>query len=434
MDAEFVRGHFGDSIDFGPCIIGETLNLLCLRGFARLDQLAAISAPDIYDMVDNPSGTQRALKRRHATECLTYAMASQALPPEEDPRYFPEILLNARDINVIELYSLKEPEELLEFNSFADMPEMESSYVGLRIPLSEIEFPKRTKGPQISRVDGNHRLHGIDEALIALSENGNDDDPEDFPPAAFSFLLGLDPLQEAKLFRDINGEHEGMEVAHLDTIQIRTTDPEVLKAHHRALWLASELIKPGRAFQNKVFMGGQREGAKKMGLSPPIKINSLKSTLQLMLKSAPRVAAQFREEPEVLLRIIDNYWKAVSRTFPEAWGNKRDYILLQAIGLGAFAKFGGALLDKCFDEEAVEQTDFEHYLMTVAKKVPLDRSEYPGIAGAGGQQLIADRLLEGLESDEVKGERIKEKLNIDVPGIDEKLGLRNVDDPNRDQP
>jgi DGQHR domain-containing protein len=430
VDRDFVRERYGDVIDFGPCLVGETLNLLCLRGFGRLDELASISAPDVYDMVDNPNGTQRALKRKHAAECVEYAMESQALPPEEDPRFFPEILLNARDANIIEIYNLADPAQLWEFDSFSDLPEIENSFVGLRVNVTEMEYPQRRKSPQISRVDGNHRLHGIDQALRVMADEENEDSDNverdhDFPPAAFSMLLRLDPLQEAKLFRDINGEHEGMEVAHLDTIQIRTTEAEVLRTHpqHRALWLASELIKPGRAFENKVFMGGAREGAKKLGLAPPIRINSLKSTLQLQLRSSPRVAAQFKDEPEVLLRIVDNFWKAVAKTFPEAWNNKRDFILLQAIGLGAFAKFGGALLDKCFEEEAVDEADFERYLAPVANSVSLARSEYPGIAGAGGQQLVADRLLNALKSDEVKGAKIKEKLNIESPGVDEKLGM-----------
>src|SRR5256885_1395385 len=110
MDGEFVRNHFGgDNIDFGACFVGKNLNLQALRGYARLDALACISAPDVFDQVDNPTGTQRALSEEHARDCRTYAQEAEGLPPEDSPRFFPEILLNVRDSNVIELYNIEDP-------------------------------------------------------------------------------------------------------------------------------------------------------------------------------------------------------------------------------------------------------------------------------------------------------------------------------------
>ena len=96
MADDLVRRR-GAVLDLGPCLIGENLNLLVLRGFARLDELADISAPDVFDMVANTKGTQRALKPKHASESFEYAMEALNQPPENEPRCFPEVILNARD-------------------------------------------------------------------------------------------------------------------------------------------------------------------------------------------------------------------------------------------------------------------------------------------------------------------------------------------------
>jgi hypothetical protein len=159
-------------------------------------------------------------------------------------------------------------------------------------------------------------------------------------------------------------------------------------------------------------------------------LNSLKNTIGQQLKAAQKVHTHLTN-PDAVLEVVDNYWKAVREQFPEAWHNNRDYILLQAIGLGAFAKFGGSLLTTGFESERVEQRDFELALKPVKEKVKLERTEYRGIAGAGGADYILEKLLRASEPDAVKAERITEKLlGKKSPGskIDDVLGIsENLD-------
>jgi hypothetical protein len=115
VDHEFVRNRFGEVLDFGACFVGKNLNVHVLRGFQRLDALACVSAPDVFDQEDNPEGTQRALSEVHARDCREYALAADGLPPEESPRFFPEILLNARDSHIVELYNIEDPSEQYDF-------------------------------------------------------------------------------------------------------------------------------------------------------------------------------------------------------------------------------------------------------------------------------------------------------------------------------
>jgi len=412
MDSRIVA-RYGDSIDLGGCLVGKNLNLLVLRGFAPLDVLAEISAPDVYDMVVNRTGTQRALKRRHAEECYDYAIGALAVTADEEPRAFPEIILNVRDVNVVECFNVDDPGELFDITSFSEESEIESPYVGVRILSGSLEFPMEEKSPQISRVDGNHRLHETDRVLDDWWDSGSDDQlDQDFPVVPFTMTLGLAVLQEARLFRDINGEHEGMETAHLDALRYRITENDQLKSdpRHRPLWIAHKLTEPGKAFEGMVFFGGAQAGVRAQGQVPPIKINALKSAIKQQLAAAPVTNETLKDNPDQLVHLLDRFWKGVRECFPEAWQNRKDYILLQSIGLGGFAKFGGTVLDRAMDSGKIEYEEIKHHLEPVAAAVSLDRAEYRGIAGAGGAQVIAAKLLAAADSNVVKKQEILAKL------------------------
>lgn len=422
MDTDFVRNRYGNVLDLGACSLGHNLNLVTCRGYASLDKLSVVSSPDVYDQVNNPNGTQRDLNPKHAKDCLDYALDSVDLAPEESPRYFPEVILNARDASVVEIYDPENPEHILDVDSFAE--EIEHAIVGLRIRVGDLEFPKPLVSPQISRVDGNHRLNGTDDLLEMLAAGDVDDEfPDEFPTVSFSILLSLSALQEASLFRDINGEHQGMEVAHLSTLTLRTGDSDEMRddPKTRPLWLANELTKSDKAFSGKVFFGGAKTGLKEAGPMPPLKINSLKTTIHQQIQSAPGVDVAFKDEPEATLELIDRYWKAVATVFPEAWNDKSGYILLQSIGLGAFARLGGHLIDQALESGEMDQEHFEQQLKVVRNAVPLERSAWKGIAGAGGQKVVADALREAANPDAAKLAKIKNQLVGELT-IDEKLG------------
>jgi DGQHR domain-containing protein len=412
--------RFGRELNLGVCQVGTNLNLQVIRGFARLDQLAIISAPDIYDQVTNPTGTQRLLNKEHAEACMVYASEADAAPAEEKPHFFPEILLNVRTMNVVGLTNPEDPEESYEFTSFSeDVP----TFVGVTINLDAMEFPKRNVGPDISRVDGNHRLWGVDQELDAGKLQGDaEQEEEKYPRVSFCLLLGLDPEQEARLFRDINGEHQGMSVVHLAQIEARITSPEKLRAETPELWIANELDAPGRAFANMVFRGGSRTGLKKIGEARPVKLSALKQAIAVLLDRWDQSRTAMRKEPDLVLEIVDNYWKAVSTVFSDAWHDHRNYILLQTIGLQAFAKFGGKLIDEGIARNEVDRRDFERVLKPIADNISLRRDEFKGVAGAGGVKVVVDLLNAAIDPDAAQLAKVKAKL-LPEPSIDERLRM-----------
>lgn len=416
-EREFFIQRFGNYVEIGPCLVGKNLNLFTLRGFAKLDALATISAADVFDQEKNEFGTQRDLKRPHAVAAFEYAMESTVEPAEVDPRFFPEILMNVRDPRLVEIHDLDDPTALIDFDSTSGMEDLEGSLVGVRVLLTELEFPKPESGPPISRVDGNHRLWGADQALKEAYASGEGYEEEDFPTIAFSMLIGLDQDREAALFRDINAEQEGMNTSHLDQLRVRLAN-ETLKEDEKTLplWIAHGLAEKERAFYGKVHMGGSKAGVKeKFGEVPPVALATLRRTIDTQLKAAPATFARLRKDPETLLDIVDNYWKAVRDVFPQAWHDKRRYILLQAIGLGGFARFGGITMDRALHEtQDLTQDGFLAFLKPVAEQIDLERGRWPGVAGAGGASYVAERLLEAASEEAVIIQTVKDKLAASV--------------------
>lgn len=401
--------HYGELIDFGPCLAGRNLNLLVIRGFARLDQLAAISAPDIYDHYTNPSGTQRDLDKKHAEQCFIYAATSNEVLAEDEPRAFPEIILNARDRQVIEVYQFDDPDFLLPVDSFSSDAEFGGGLVGARVRIQDLEFPHPSKNPQISRVDGNHRLSGMDlDAVLGL------DDESESIAVPFSLYIGLTTEQEVQLFKDINSEHKGMDVTHLVNVEVRISGDSMKNdASKRHMWMADMLAQPGKAFEGMIFRGGSRTGAKvTLGKLPPIKLNTLASTIKLQLSKADVTMANYSDQPDLVLELLNRYWSAVKHVFSAEWADRTNYILLQTIGLSGFAQLGASLMNQGCTDGRVSKKDFELYLQVVKDSVDLSRQseQWRGIAGAGGASRVAEVLIKAATKDAATLKAIEKEL------------------------
>lgn len=401
---------FGRELELGPCLVSQNLNLLVVRGSAPLHVLAAVSAPDVYDSVLNPTGTQRELNREHARECHAYALGAASLSPEEDPRAFPEVILNVRDRQVVEVTDESDG-DILDFDSLEAADEFAGRVVSLRVLIDRLSGPSTQQNPQISRVDGNHRLSGVDLQSVLAGES--EDDPVFVP---FALYVGLDTDKEVKLFKDINGEHKGMDVTHLTTIQYRLNRDSLLtdsKSVH--IWYAHQLAEPTRAFANMIFFGGTKKGVKELyGEVPPLKLNSLAAAMKRMLRGSGEFLAIGGFTASEMLEIYDLYWKAVQRVFPEAWADKRGYILLQSIGLNAFSDLGNDLIVDGLREGEIGDEYFTTILSAVRDQVSLDRSDpqWDGVAGAGGAKRVYNVLLAATSGDAVARQRVISRLGL----------------------
>lgn len=417
MDRDFAIDRFGSKIELGPCVVGRTIDSVAIRGFASLDILALISAPDIFDDEINQTGTQRELKKPHADASFRYATGPKKAG-EANSRAFPEVILNVRDMQVVEITDWASSNGLF-FDSHAADADIPQDAVKVTVDLDAIEFPKTTIGPEISRVDGNHRLDGPDRHLEEVGIGQKADDLP-FPKVPFMLFLDLSIDEELKLFNDFNGKHEGMESSLLITQGVRLAADD-LKNDPKRLpeWVGFQLTRRDRAFSEIAFVGGSKTGAKEAGKTLRVNLSAIRAAAASMIRNSHTLKETLQGQPEAVLTIINNYWDAVAETFPEAWADKKKYILLQSIGLNGFGEFGGNVVDRLSGR--IEVGDFNEVLQSIRPKIALEREAYKGIAGAGGATKIAAILREAYTTETVIRSKILKAVGGDGPTPDDSI-------------
>ena len=381
---------FGPYIDLGPCLVGYNLNQLTVRGFADIATLAIVSGPDVYDKKLNPNGTQRELKKKHASEAFQYAMESKDVDPAESPRSFPEVLFNIRDAAVAEFYELGDPKKVISTEALRKATQ-DGGFVGLRIRTQDLEFPQRQFDPQISRVDGNHRLSSVNPEERV--EDGTTNVGVSIPYCVF---VEMTREQEVMVFADINGKSERMNVDHIQNIKIRTNEDEELMVKDPALWLAKHLAGTGGAFEDTVYFGGSKAGHKLAGHIPQVNLNALKKVANHMLSHTSGILARYDSLADAF-DYYNNYWLAVRRTFPVEWSDKKGYILLQSVGLTGFAGLGATLITETGSSGANSIDAFSERLQNVKDGVSLAKSDpiWEFAAGPAGGKLV-ERVISRL--------------------------------------
>lgn len=103
-----------------------------------------------------------------------------------------------------------------------------------------------------------------------------------------------------------------------------------------------------------------------------------------------------------MLNYLDLYWSAVRDAFPEAWDDKRNYILMSSIGIGGFSQLAGPVIENLVVSKG--KKEYEHFRAVMdfmAREIPLDRDNYRGIAGAGGVKKVAESLISRWSRNEV---------------------------------
>ncbi|MBI4287883.1 MAG: DGQHR domain-containing protein [Chloroflexi bacterium] len=353
---------------------GTNLNTVVYRGFGAIKDIAAISAADTYNQDSNPEGLQRDLSEKHSREAYTYAEGSRVVPDYR--RLWPEVVLNVRDESLIDIKAIDERHGLY------------------RIVVEEKKIDKSLPRPQISRVDGNHRLYF-----------GNGNDSEQWPPldvpTPFCVTLGLDPKQEASLFIDINDNLKAMNTSHLAHLRTRLTESEKLAAEDPELWIANKLVDDARSpFHGIVYRGGE----KTQTLDRRVNLAALKTGIDMLLKECVKLRGL--EQIEAKYAMIRLYWNAVSRVFAREWANQKDYLLLRGFGVWSMSIVGAEIIDRCIARRVPAEkleTEIVEYLRQTRKVVEWDYKDgnARGYGGRIGARQLAENMKRVLSDEEV---------------------------------
>jgi hypothetical protein len=418
-----MRETYGEYIDLGFCIIGRNLNVISARGYSSLITLAQISGPDVLDPILNPSGTQRELNAKHSEEALEYALTAENVDPSKEPRAFPEVTLNARDKSVLKFTFMSGGE--FEFNDISEELMPDTTVARVQVRTDALQTPVAPLNPQISRIDGNHRLSQAQVIAEACEDEEVFNQITESLNVPFALYVGLEPSQERKIFSAYNGKHRGMPAAIIDNFEMGANSVyeniRTLKGASR--WLAVELQKEGKPFYGKVHLGGSKVGAKqKFGEAPPLTNRGLATAILATLEkcnqltprlfplydaSDPIEQTEQRKQERLaaankMLVYLDLYWSAVRDAFPEAWDDKKNYILMSSIGIGGFSQLAGPVIENLVVSKG--KKDYEHFRAVMdfmAREIPLDRENYRGIAGAGGVKKVAESLITRWSRNEV---------------------------------
>jgi hypothetical protein len=377
---------------------GKNLNLICIRGFANLGLLAKFSSPDVMSQVENPLGTQRPLDVKHAREVSDYGLGSLQEDPNVDPRAFPEIMLNVRDLDVVYISQLDEG----AYNGIDDYvyDKWGTTSTLIQIDIDKFSYPPRSYDPQISRIDGNHRL----SVATSLLEMGYE--LEHFPIVPYSMFLGLNADQERKLFVDINGKIKKMAPGTTKTFQgtnNRNRDPRTFTQPELQNWIAHKMSATGGVFDGMVNMGGSLAGfaSDDFGKRPPITINVVEAAVKHFY-SGGKQFVDYQRDPHFVFQAISTFFELLKVYFPDEWVNKREYILLDNVGLCSFGKVAGNLAANwALTQDSDLGETFDNALDILSQKMPLDRKRFAGVVGAGGINTVYLKAIGILQSTRV---------------------------------
>lgn len=343
------------------------LGVKVYRGYAPLNFLTEISEADIYDQNKNPLGTQRDLSPTHAKKAYEYIKSN-------DLGFWPEVFLCSRD------------HKLLTFTPLSK----ENPDIGmLEINVESISKPKKI---QISRVDGNHRLHYGDgkESKFSKIEKS----------VSFCMAYDLTRDEEIKLFKDINKNQKAMNTSHLDGIEVRLSPKEELKRRQPDLYIAQRLSKDNSSpLKSRIYDGGK----KPVGVNIPLR--GLKTGIQYMLSRStqlPRLT-----DAEAQYRVIRNYFSAIKKWQPKAWENQKEYIILRGAGLWAICFLGAQVIDRALLNDKFKTESLLEILNSGKEWNWSNKGSFVGYSGRAGALEISIRVGRHLkDSDQLSTDQL----------------------------
>lgn len=382
-----------NKVSLGLALWGDNLNTTVLRGFANLGLLARYSSPDILDQIQNPEGTQRPLSTKHSKEALRYAMEARNVDFESDPRAFPEIILNVRDDSVVVLTQLDEE----KYTEAVDFIRDDYGTVACRIDIVDgnFRYPAADFAPQISRVDGNHRLS---EATRQLEQGVP---YSDFPVVPYALYMNLSKDQERKLFADINGEQKKMSRnVNINHLGRNTRDPQNLTPQKKIDWVAFQLTQAGMVFDSMANLGGSMGGyVQTYGGKPKVSVTGIRSAVNSFYQKGRAFESTYRDDPSLQVEVVNSFFLALRTHYSDAWEDGRmRYIVLEAIGLNGFSKFGGALANLLPRSES--HNSYEHFssFLSILRAAGVNglRREFAGMYGAAGAENVFAKCMQAI--------------------------------------
>lgn len=343
-----------------PVVRAKMLGVNVYRGFCNLSILSQISKADVYDQINNPTGTQRDLNVAHAREAYLYIK-------DKDFGFWPEVFLCAREKNI------------LTFRPVTD----ETDNLGiLEINLDKLD--SSANQIKISRVDGNHRLHFGDGKASGYSKIDK--------LVSFCLSYDLSKEEEIQLFKDINVNQKAMNTSHLDKIEVRLSEAEMLKKRSPELFIAQKL---GSDQKSPLYMKVYEGGKKPAGVVIPLR--GLKTGIEYMLSRSTQLP--HLEDVSAQYVVIRNYFDALKNWQPNCWTNIKDYLMLRGTGLWASCFLGAQVIDRALLKQKFDSDTLLEILKSGKQWDWSNKGNFKGLSGRGGALEISNRIARFLKDE-----------------------------------
>lgn len=337
-----------------PVVRAKMLGVNVFRGFCELGILSEISKADIYDQVNNPTGTQRDLNLAHARDAYVYIK-------NKEFGFWPEVFLCAREKNILTFRPISDDNDDLGF---------------LELDLATIKDEKHNT-IHISRVDGNHRLHfgdGNHEGYSKIDKI-----------VSFCLAFDLSKEEEIQLFKDINQNQKPMNTSHLDKIEVRLSPEDELKRRHPDLYIAQKLGDDNKSpLKGKIYEGGK----KPIGIVIPLR--SLRTGIEYMLSRSTQLPRL--DDASAQYIVIRNYFSAVKNWQPKAWESPKEYLLLRGTGLWAICFLGSQVIDRALLLQKFNSEQMHEILESGKVWDWSNKGDFKGFSGRGGALEISNRI------------------------------------------
>jgi DGQHR domain-containing protein len=341
-----------------PVINGHVLGVKVFRGFARLSDLARMSKADIYDQINNPTGTQRDLNPKHAKEAYEYVSSRELA-------FWAEVFLCVR-------------------NKKAMAFKPDKGQLAMGVLSINMDLATNSQSIAISRVDGNHRLH--------YADGHQEDMPAIDREVSFCLAYDLTLEEEIVLFRDINDNQRRMNTSHLDNIEARLTPEEVLKQREPEIYISRKLGQDSSSpLHSRVYEGGKKSAGQ------DIPLRTLALGIKYMLARPTKLTAM--RDAEAQYKLIKNYLIAVRKWQPDSWDEPRKYLILRGAGLWAILMIGAEVIDRVLTKGSFSVDAMLSVLTSGRDWDWSNKGDFQGYGGAGGAQQITTNVVSEFQDD-----------------------------------
>lgn len=332
-------------------IIGRCGDREVFIGFAPASILAQVSFADLLDETTG-KGYQRRFHREHSLEFKRYIQQTNAstIP----------LTFNLRPDHS-QHWKLKR-----EFDK--------SNAATLQISDSQIRV--------MAQVDCQHRLGYLGDSPIQF---------------AFMTFIGLTVAEEMEVFRVINGKAKGLSGSLLDLTEAKLA-ADNLSTFKPELYIALRLHEdPQSPWHHRLDLGGKSTVG-----------NKRQASLRTMQNATKRFLREVKFPPssnhDTTVRLLIDYWTAVSIVLPNEWAAPRTHMLTKGIGVYSLMSLAGVLTREAI--QTSRKCDLDYFISKLSDFIDrIDWSNHGPLQGYGGvsgaQAVLA--LLTQMRSNPVGG-------------------------------